>query len=96
MLVLPRGQTAFRRWGELGIWRWRVPAQNAWATRLGGKARKRFFFEKKKQKTFITYADLSGEVRDSIVKVFCFFFSKKKRFLKVQKGAAQAAPLLPP
>jgi hypothetical protein len=57
---------------------------------------KRFFFEKKNQKTFATeYAPLGG-ARDSIVKVFCFFFSKKKRFLKVQKGAAQAAPLLPP
>jgi hypothetical protein len=48
---------------------------------------KRFFFEKKKQKTFPTG---SGEERDRAhhpspnpfkSKVFCFFFSKKNRLL---------------
>jgi hypothetical protein len=47
--------------------------------------RKRFFFEKKKQKTFIRWSlaqavglTPSGAAQ---LKVFCFFFSKKKRFL---------------
>jgi hypothetical protein len=40
--------------------------------------KKAFFFEKKNQKTFATWYAPLGRVRDSIVKVFCFFFSKKK------------------
>jgi hypothetical protein len=41
-----------------------------------------FFFEKKNQKTFIRFGELPGfrlnELPDAFVKVFCFFFSKKK------------------
>jgi hypothetical protein len=40
-----------------------------------------FFFEKKNQKTFAPQDGCWAEVRDSDVKVFCFFFSKKKAFL---------------
>jgi inosine-uridine nucleoside N-ribohydrolase len=48
------------------------------------KGRKRFFFEKKKQKTFIPLGlDFSGESRLRLAKVFCFFFSKKKIFLSL-------------
>jgi hypothetical protein len=47
-------------------------------------SRKRFFFEKKKQKTFIRWSPGSGGAttpsRAAPGKVFCFFFSKKKRF----------------
>jgi len=40
-----------------------------------------FFFEKKNQKTFDPFgAPQSHRARKS-VKVFCFFFSKKKSFL---------------
>ncbi len=47
------------------------------------KARKDFFFEKKKQKTSDDFGcGLSGESEPRLVKVFCFFFSKKKFFLK--------------
>jgi len=48
-----------------------------------GKEREVFFFEKKKQKTFINWfrASLPGGVhRPKVIKVFCFFFSKKKTF----------------
>jgi len=55
-----------------------------------GDGRKRFFFEKKKQKTFthnlsvLATATVPGEKSKSLrIKVFCFFFSKKKRFLPV-------------
>ena len=40
-----------------------------------------FFFEKKKQKTFTSWARAAGEDRDSDTKVFCFFSSEKKFFL---------------
>jgi hypothetical protein len=41
-----------------------------------------FFFEKKNQKTFILPAGhLQGKLADRI-KVFCFFSSEKKAFLK--------------
>jgi hypothetical protein len=40
-----------------------------------------FFFEKKNQKTFVPLRTFAGEARDSHLKVFCFFFSKKKSFL---------------
>jgi len=36
---------------------------------------KQFFFEKKNQKTFIYLGT------NSLAKVFCFFFSKKKTFV---------------
>ena len=40
-----------------------------------------FFFEKKNQKTFASWRARWGEVRDSDIKVFCFFSSEKKAFL---------------
>jgi hypothetical protein len=43
------------------------------------KRKKKFFFEKKNQKTFGFMVHVVGALRDSIKKVFCFFFSKKKR-----------------
>jgi hypothetical protein len=50
---------------------------------LGGQeVSKRFFFEKKKQKTFIRLvAECVGSTERKWTKVFCFFFSKKKRLL---------------
>jgi hypothetical protein len=44
------------------------------------KASKRFFFEKKKQKTFVKLGHGRGNRHGWGPKVFCFFFSKKKRF----------------
>jgi hypothetical protein len=44
-----------------------------------GEERKQFFFEKKNQKTFAYWARACGPSEG--VKVFCFFFSKKKTFL---------------
>jgi hypothetical protein len=46
--------------------------------------RKKFFFEKKNQKTFVSLAYAAGENRDSDVKVFCFFSSEKKAFSRRQ------------
>jgi hypothetical protein len=45
-----------------------------------GKAREEemFFFEKKNQKAFITWAYLARLARDSIAKVFCFFFQNRR------------------
>jgi hypothetical protein len=43
-----------------------------------GNRVKQFFFEKKNQKTFAICARASGQGAE--VKVFCFFFSKKKAF----------------
>jgi len=43
------------------------------------EGRKQFFFEKKNQKTFAYWARPCGQSEG--VKVFCFFFSKKKTFL---------------
>jgi hypothetical protein len=48
--------------------------------------RKQFFFEKKNQKTFIPRSTPDGGSRmppicAAHIKVFCFFFSKKKYFL---------------
>jgi hypothetical protein len=43
--------------------------------------RKQFFFEKKNQKTFVSWACAAGENRDSGIKVFCFFSSEKKTLL---------------
>jgi hypothetical protein len=40
---------------------------------------KQFFFEKKNQKTFVSWAYAAGEDRDSDIKVFCFFSSEKKK-----------------
>jgi hypothetical protein len=47
-----------------------------------GLQSKQFFFEKKNQKTFASWAHASGKIRDSDIKVFCFFSSEKKTFLK--------------
>jgi len=44
-----------------------------------GEGRKQFFFEKKNQKTFAYWARACCQSEG--VKVFCFFFSKKKTFL---------------
>ncbi len=64
------------------------------------KARKAFFFEKKKQKTFATGACVetgvgsasagacrtwAGVCASGEVKVFCFFFSKKKALLALDE-----------
>jgi hypothetical protein len=52
-----------------------------------GKERKTFFFEKKEAKNFCLFARGSMEARPPSLsareklKVFCFFFSKKKVFL---------------
>jgi hypothetical protein len=43
--------------------------------------RKQFFFEKKNQKTFVIIARAAGEIRDSDIRVFCFFSSEKKTSL---------------
>jgi hypothetical protein len=40
-----------------------------------------FFFEKKNQKTLATWPSHSGQAEPGLIKVFCFFFSKKKAFL---------------
>jgi hypothetical protein len=54
------------------------------------EARKDFFSEEKKQKTFIRWSGpLSGESRDSGMKVFWFFFSKKNFFLPSIIGQPQ-------
>ena len=46
------------------------------------KVRKVFFSEEKKQKTLqIQVLGAACKVRDSVVKVFCFFSSEKKTFL---------------
>jgi hypothetical protein len=39
---------------------------------------KTFFFEKKNQKTFVSWAYAAGENPDHDIKVFCFFSSEKK------------------
>jgi len=49
------------------------------------RERKQFFFEKKNQKTFMSWAPVAGENRDSDVKVFCFFSSEKKIFRRLQE-----------
>jgi hypothetical protein len=41
--------------------------------------RKKFFFEKKNQKTFGLVVRVAETAGDSTKKFFCFFFSKKKR-----------------
>jgi hypothetical protein len=40
-----------------------------------------FFFEKKNQKTFATWARSCLHLRDQLAKVFCFFSSEKKTLL---------------
>jgi hypothetical protein len=40
-----------------------------------------FFFEKKNQKTFDSPEVFMIDAQYQVVKVFCFFFSKKKAFL---------------
>jgi len=51
----------------------------SWQPGQSGEGRKQFFFEKKNQKTFDYWARACGQSEE--VKVFCFFFSKKKTFL---------------
>jgi hypothetical protein len=46
-------------------------------SQVTGKARKDFFFEKKKQKTFSRWAERYGRRARKSPKVFWFFFSKK-------------------
>jgi hypothetical protein len=46
-----------------------------------GEARKQFFFEKKNQKTFTLWRARCDWRGPQGIKVFCFFFSKKKSFL---------------
>jgi hypothetical protein len=51
--------------------------------------RKRFFFEKKNQKTFARFGSSlpgTGSAQDS--KVFCFFFSKKKTLPSLPDAAS--------
>jgi hypothetical protein len=52
---------------------------------IGKGKEKVFFFEKKKQKTFVTLARSGRQLRAKITKVFWFFFSKKNRlpFLRI-------------
>jgi general secretion pathway protein J len=45
-----------------------------------------FFFEKKNQKTFVTGASRLRRAWPKEIKVFCFFFSKKKDFLAADDG----------
>jgi hypothetical protein len=40
-----------------------------------------FFFEKKNQKTFISWSVFFRDACSQKTKVFCFFFSKKKALL---------------
>jgi hypothetical protein len=56
------------------------------------EVRKQFFFEKKNQKTFIHWAELYDWRARQVVKVFCFFFSKKKSFLLLSFLLCAAAP----
>jgi len=44
---------------------------------------KQFFFEKKNQKTFTHWLRSFRRVSAQDSKVFCFFFSKKKVFLRL-------------
>jgi hypothetical protein len=55
--------------------------QNSVTTEKEGKARKKFFFEKKNQKTSPLGAPAPAVHPLQWIKVFCFFFSKKKAFL---------------
>jgi hypothetical protein len=63
----------------------RTPTRQAKAS-----GRKRFFFKKKKQKTFADWSSLYPErPGPKIPKVFCFFFSKKKTFLSLSHCPAR-------
>ena len=63
------------------------------------EASKAFFFEKKKQKTFVSaVAVLSGERATAETKVFCFFSSEKKALLflpDVDTEGSKAAGISP-
>jgi hypothetical protein len=53
--------------------------------------RKDFFFEKKKQKTFSHLSRWLFQQRGTeLIEVFCFFFSKKKRFSSPVDATAPA------
>ena len=57
------------------LWRERVlPSQ----VLTGDRRSKRFFFEKKNQKTFVPLARVEGNAATARPKVFCFFSSEKK------------------
>jgi hypothetical protein len=58
-----------------------------------GSEDKRFFFEKKNQKTFIRGTRPFRRGRVPRMKVFCFFSSEKKCFLSTQ-GTIRTAPRL--
>jgi hypothetical protein len=47
---------------------------------LRGAGRKNFFFEKKKQKTFVLRYTRPRQPQRKLIKVFWFFFSKKNCF----------------
>jgi formylglycine-generating enzyme required for sulfatase activity len=57
---------------------------------------KRFFFEKKNQKTFMTLAPVCRrdhlQSRTKWTKVFCFFFSKKNRLLACRRPRMEHSP----
>jgi hypothetical protein len=55
---------------------------------------KRFFFEKKKQKTFSCWCKRKPIRQAQVAKVFWFFFSKKNRFFFAPSAPAQAGALL--
>jgi hypothetical protein len=61
--------------------------------RAKASGRKAFFFEKKKQKTFVHFGfGLAGESEAHVAKVFCFFFSKKKFFSTLPTTSEEHQP----
>jgi hypothetical protein len=66
------------------VWATKDQVQKRLTAQLSGvaqKARKQFFFEKKNQKTFVIMGVPWNAAKLIKIKVFCFFFSKKKSFL---------------
>ncbi len=61
-----------------------------------GREGSAFFFEKKNQKTFATWRCIGGEAGPKVIKVFCFFFSKKKSFPILALTTLLAACAAPP
>ncbi len=55
---------------------------------------KQFFFEKKNQKTFVSWVPVSGKSATALTEAFCFFFSKKRfpYFNDAPTSATLAAP----
>jgi hypothetical protein len=62
----------------MGVWVWGLPGLRAAAEGVGGEESKRFFFEKRKQKTFMTLLPVRRIDHPprciKWIKVFCFFF----------------------